>query len=85
MPARRDAARARSKIHTDSGRRTTTNPAYYGINGLREALLGGGGWSEVAPDVAVLAGFVVVFLPLSVWIFERALAASRRAGILGNY
>ncbi len=60
-------------------------PAYYGINGLREALLGGGSWSDIAPDVAVLAGFVVVLLPLSVWIFERALAASRRAGILGNY
>ncbi len=45
-------------------------PAYYGINGLREALLGGGSWSDIAPDVAVLAGFVVVLLPLSVWIFE---------------
>ena len=31
-------------------------PAYYGINGLREALLGGGSWSDIAPDVAVLAG-----------------------------
>jgi hypothetical protein len=26
-----------------------------------------------------------VLLPLSVWIFDRALEASRRAGILGNY
>ncbi len=60
-------------------------PAYYGINGLREALLGGAGWSEVAPDLAVLAGFVTIMLPASVWIFGRALAASRRAGILGNY
>jgi ABC-2 type transport system permease protein len=60
-------------------------PAYYGINGLREALLGGAGWTEVAPDLAVLIGFVVILLPLSVWIFGRALAASRRAGILGNY
>jgi ABC-2 type transport system permease protein len=60
-------------------------PAYYGINGLREALLGGGGWSEIGPDLAVLAAFAVVLLPLSVWIFVRALAASRRAGLLGNY
>jgi ABC-2 type transport system permease protein len=60
-------------------------PAYYGINGLREALLGGGGWDDIAPDLAVLAAFVVVLLPLSVWIFDSALAASRRAGILGNY
>jgi ABC-2 type transport system permease protein len=60
-------------------------PAYYGINGLREALLGDFGWREIAPDFLVLAAFVAVLLPLSMWIFERALAASRRAGILGNY
>ena len=60
-------------------------PAYYGITGLREALLGGAGWREVGPDLAVLAVFVSIMLPLSVWIFGRALAASRRAGILGNY
>ena len=60
-------------------------PAYYGITGLREALLGGGGWREIGPDFIVLAAFVIVLLPLSVWIFDRALAASRRAGILGNY
>ena len=60
-------------------------PAYYGITGLREALLGDGGWREVGPDLAVLSVFVAILLPLSVWIFGRALAASRRAGILGNY
>jgi ABC-2 type transport system permease protein len=60
-------------------------PVYYGITGLREALLGGAGWREVGPDLAVLSAFVVVMLPASVWIFGRALAASRRAGILGNY
>ncbi|HWM18855.1 MAG TPA: ABC transporter permease [Ilumatobacteraceae bacterium] len=60
-------------------------PVYYGITGLREALLGGAGWREVGPDLGVLAAFVAVLLPLSVWIFGRALAASRRAGILGNY
>ena len=60
-------------------------PVYYGITGLREALLGDAGWREVGPDLAVLAVFVAVMLPVSVWIFGRALAASRRAGILGNY
>jgi ABC-2 type transport system permease protein len=60
-------------------------PAYYGITGLREALLGHRGIAEVGPDLLVLAAFVAVLLPLSVHIFGRALAAARRAGTLGNY
>ena len=60
-------------------------PAYYGINGLRDALLGSGGWRAVAPDLAVLAAFTVVLVPASLWLFGRAVAAARRAGTLGNY
>jgi ABC-2 type transport system permease protein len=60
-------------------------PAYYGITGLREAILGRGGWRAVVPDIAVLTGFAIVLLPLSVWLFDRAVAASRRAGTIGNY
>lgn len=60
-------------------------PAYYGITGVREALLGDGGWGDVWPDMAVLAGFAAVLLPLSVRLFSRALAAARRAGTLANY
>ncbi len=60
-------------------------PAYYGINGTREALLGTGGWRAVAPDLVALAMFDLVLLPLSIWIFRRALTAARRAGTLSNY
>ncbi len=60
-------------------------PAYYGINGLREALLGDGGWRDVLPDAAVLLAFAVVLLPLSVAVFGRAVAAARRTGTLANY
>jgi ABC-2 type transport system permease protein len=60
-------------------------PAYYGIEGLREALLGQATWSEVGPNLAVLAGFCVVLLPLSVMLFGRSLAEARRLGTLGNY
>ena len=35
-------------------------PAYYGITGLREALLGGDGWSEIGPDVAPSVNIVAV-------------------------
>ena len=60
-------------------------PAYYGINGTRDALLASGGWSAVAPDIAALLAFDAVLLPVSIWVFRRALAAARRAGTLANY
>jgi ABC-2 type transport system permease protein len=60
-------------------------PAYYGITGLREALLTSSGWSDILPDLLVLTAFDVVLLPLSVNVFSRALAAARRSGTLANY
>lgn len=60
-------------------------PAYYGINGLREALLGSATLASVGPDLLILAGFAAVLLPLSLHLFSRALSAARRLGTLGNY
>jgi ABC-2 type transport system permease protein len=62
-----------------------TFPAYYGITGLREALLTAAGWRDILPDILMLAAFDVVLLPLSVNVFSRALAAARRSGTLANY
>jgi len=60
-------------------------PAYYGITGLREALLTSAGWREILPDMLVLVGFDVLLLPLSVRVFSQALASARRTGTLANY
>jgi ABC-2 type transport system permease protein len=60
-------------------------PAYYGINGLREALLTSAGWRDIVPDMVVLAAFDVILLPLSVRVFSQALASARRTGTLANY
>jgi ABC-2 type transport system permease protein len=60
-------------------------PAYYGITGLREALLTSAGWRDILPDILMLAAFDAVLLPLSVHLFARALAAARRTGTLANY
>jgi ABC-2 type transport system permease protein len=60
-------------------------PAYYGITGLRDALLTEAGWRDLAPYVIALIAFDIVLLPLSVHLFTRALAAARRTGTLGNY
>jgi ABC-2 type transport system permease protein len=60
-------------------------PAYYGINGLREALLTDAGWREIVPDIIVLAAFDLVLLPLSLLVFARALGAARQTGTLSNF
>jgi ABC-2 type transport system permease protein len=60
-------------------------PAYYGIDGLRQALLTDNGWRHIVPDIVVLAAFDIVLLPLSVVLFSRSLAAARRTGTLSNF
>lgn len=60
-------------------------PAYYSLHGLRETLLLGAGFGDIAGDLVALAAYAVVLIPLSVWVFSRALAAARVTGTLGNY
>ena len=57
-------------------------PFTWGIDVLRAALLRG----DLAPErLALLVGFSVVALPLSLWVFGRALDLARRAGSLGQF
>lgn len=60
-------------------------PAFYGINGLREALLTSGDLADVAPDLLILSAFNVVLLPAALHVFRRSLDTARRTGVLGNY
>lgn len=60
-------------------------PAYYALNGLRQALILDGGWAAVADEVAVLSAFAAGLLPLATWCFARALRLARTLGTLGNY
>jgi ABC-2 type transport system permease protein len=59
-------------------------PAFYGLRGIREIALAGGGLSDVAIDLVVLVGFNAVLLPLSLWALGRAIAIARVTGTLGN-
>jgi ABC-2 type transport system permease protein len=61
------------------------NPMAVAIQGLREALLGGAGWSAVGRDLLVLAPMSAVTLALGVWGFRLALRRERRRGSLGLY
>lgn len=61
------------------------NPIALAIDGMREALLGGAGWSAVTQALAVLAPLSAVSLALGVTAFRLALRRERRVGTLGQY
>jgi ABC-2 type transport system permease protein len=61
------------------------NPLAIAIEGLREALLGGSGWSEVAGGVALLLPMSTLSVLAGAFVFKLALGRERRRGTLGVY
>lgn len=64
---------------------TAVNPIAIALDAIREVLLGGGGWGEVGPAVAVLIALSAVSLAAGVAAFRLSLARERRLGTLGLY
>lgn len=60
-------------------------PITYSLDGLRLALLRAADWAVLARPLAILAGYAVVLLPVSIWLFGRALRYARREGSLSYY
>jgi ABC-2 type transport system permease protein len=61
------------------------NPIAIAVDGMREGLLGGAGWSESAPAILVLIPISAASLAFGIFAFRRALARERRLGTLGLY
>lgn len=59
-------------------------PTTHALNGLRATILGGAGVGDVAPQLAALAAFAVVGLPLGVLALVRAIDYAREEGTLGH-
>jgi len=57
-------------------------PVTYSLEGMRAALLSGGGWSEIWPSVGALLIFAAVLLPLSFAVFGWALRRTKITGTL---
>ncbi len=57
-------------------------PTRFAFDGLRAAMFTGSGWLT---DWAALVGYGVIGIPLSIWVFGRALALAQRQGTLGQY
>ena len=60
-------------------------PAYYSLNGLRAALINDAGLADIAPELAALAGFTVVLVPLALWAFRTSVRIAQVTGTLANY
>jgi ABC-type multidrug transport system permease subunit len=61
------------------------NPLAIAVEAMRDALLGGAGWSEVAPALAVIVPLSACSMAFGVFAFRLALARERRKGTLGLY
>jgi ABC-2 type transport system permease protein len=61
------------------------NPVALAVGGMRETLLGGAGWSEIAPDLLLLAPMSAVSLVVGALAFRLAVRRERRLGTLGLY
>jgi len=57
-------------------------PVTYSLDGMRQALLVGGGFVQLWPSVRALLIFSIVLLPLSIVIFARALRPTKITGTL---
>jgi ABC-2 type transport system permease protein len=61
------------------------NPMALAIENMRASLIGGAGWSQVGPDLLILAPLSVVSLALGFLAFRLAQTRERRQGTLGLY
>ncbi len=61
------------------------NPMAIALEALRSALIGGEGWSAIAPDLLVLLPMSILTLMAGMLAFQAAVARERRRGSLGMY
>jgi ABC-2 type transport system permease protein len=60
-------------------------PVTYALDGMRRSLLASARFSAILPDVAALAAFNAVLLPLSLAAFRAAIRKAKRDGTLTHY
>ena len=60
-------------------------PITHALEAIRATLLAGAGLADVVPHLAVLAGFAVIGLPLTMMLFATAVRWGKRTGTLGHY
>jgi len=61
------------------------SPLTYALDALRSATLAGQPATSYSEDLLVLLGFVVVLVPLSALLLEKAFSVAQRQGTLSTY
>jgi len=59
-------------------------PTTHALAALRVAVIDGGAWAAIGPDVWALLAFHVIGIPLGLWLFTTAVTQARRSGTLGH-
>ena len=57
-------------------------PVTYSLEGMRAALLAGGGWAQLWPPLVALLIFAAILIPLSFAVFAWALRRTKITGTL---
>lgn len=60
-------------------------PLTYALRVMRQALLNGASWNELAPDLIALLLFCVLLVPISLFAFRYAVQRARLEGTLAHY
>ena len=60
-------------------------PPTYGLDGIRRVLIEGQSFAQVREPFFVLLIFLGILLPLSLWVFNRAVRRAKREGSLIQY
>jgi len=60
-------------------------PVTYALDGMRKSLLASASFAQVLPDVAALAAFDAVLVPLSLVAFRLAVRKAKKDGTLSQY
>ncbi|HEX6046348.1 MAG TPA: ABC transporter permease [Pyrinomonadaceae bacterium] len=60
-------------------------PATYGLEAIRGVLIENNGLSEARKPILTLLTFLAVLLPISLWVFSRAVRRAKREGSLIQY
>ena len=59
-------------------------PTTHALTAIRATVIDGATLSQVSSHVAVLAGFTLIGIPVSLWLFTAAVAYARREGSIGH-
>lgn len=60
-------------------------PLTYSLRAMRLALLNGASWTDLLPDLLVVAVFAAILFPLSLLVFRFAVERARADGSLAHY